>query len=75
MARIQDSKALGRAIRNERKIQKLTQEELAALAGVGVRFLRELEYGKESCRIGLTIQVLKTLGLTVNIQARGELSP
>lgn len=63
--------ALGNLIRAERKRQKLTQEELAALAGVGIRFVRELEKGKESCQIGLAFAVLGTLGLSVNISGRG----
>ena len=40
MQPITDSKNLGLLIRNERKAQKLTQEQLAGLTGVGVRFVR-----------------------------------
>lgn len=72
MRTIQNNKTLGELIRKERKSQKLTQEELAALAGVGVRFIRELEHGKESCRIGLAIQVMQTLGLSIAVYGRGE---
>lgn len=72
MQTIQNNKILGELIRKERKSQKLTQEELAALAGVGVRFIRELEHGKESCRIGLAIQVMQTLGLSISVYGRGE---
>ncbi|MDP2119528.1 MAG: helix-turn-helix domain-containing protein [Hoeflea sp.] len=71
MATVSDSLALGHLIRTERKRQQLTQEQLAAVAGVGVRFVRELEAGKESCRLGLALGVLQTLGLTVSIAARG----
>ena len=71
MATISDSLALGQLIRSERKRQQLTQEQLAAVAGVGVRFVRELESGKESCRLGLALAVLQTLGLTVSVAARG----
>ena len=39
---------LGKMIRKTRKGQNLTLEEAAAICGVGVRFLRELEVGKES---------------------------
>ena len=34
-------------VRDTRKRQNLTQEQLAATAGVGVRFIRELEHGKD----------------------------
>lgn len=71
MATIFDSAALGQLIRAERKRQQLTQEQLAGVAGVGVRFVRELESGKESCRVGLTLTVLQTLGLTVSVTSRG----
>ncbi|MDP3524057.1 MAG: helix-turn-helix domain-containing protein [Hoeflea sp.] len=71
MATVSDSLALGHLIRTERKRQQLTQEQLAAVAGVGVRFVRELEAGKESCRLGLALGVLQTLGFTVSITARG----
>jgi y4mF family transcriptional regulator len=71
MAIVSDSLALGQLIRTERKRQQLTQEQLAAVAGVGVRFVRELESGKESCRLGLALAVLQTLGLTVSVAARG----
>ncbi len=74
MQAIRDNKTLGDLIRKERKSQKLTQEELAALAGVGVRFIRELEHGKESCRIGLALQVMQTLGLSIAVYGRGERS-
>ena len=63
---------LGETIRQERKRQKVTQAELAALAGVGVRFVRELENGKQSCQLGLTFAVLETLGITLSATARNQ---
>lgn len=74
MAMVSDSVALGQLIRAERKRQQLTQEQLAGVAGVGVRFVRELEGGKESCRVGLALTVLDTLGLSVSITSRGASS-
>jgi len=67
---IVDSRTLGALIRSERKQQKVTQVELAALAGVGVRFLRELEGGKDSCQVGLALSVATTLGITVSASTR-----
>ena len=72
MNSVSDHRALGKLIRAERKSQKLTQEQLAALSGVGVRFVRELENGKESCRIGLAFTVMQTLGLSVHVTGRGS---
>lgn len=75
MHTIIDSKSLGVLIRNERKAQKLTQEQLAGLTGVGVRFVRELEAGKESCQIGRALQVAASLGLTVSVGSHRESAP
>lgn len=72
MQTILDTKSFGLLIRTERKAQRLTQEQLAGLTGVGVRFVRELEAGKESCQIGLALQVAASLGLTVSIGSRRE---
>ena len=72
MQAIIDSKSFGLLIRAERKAQKLTQEQLAALTGVGVRFVRELEAGKDSCQIGRALQVAATLGLRVSVGSRRE---
>ena len=43
----------GPSIRQERKAQKLTQEQLAGLTGVGVRFVRELEAERRVARSAL----------------------
>ena len=42
---------LGKEIKKLRKNARLTQVECAAKAGVGLRFLRELEQGKPTVRL------------------------
>jgi y4mF family transcriptional regulator len=69
---IKDSRSLGAIIREERKAQRLTQEQLAGLTGVGVRFVRELEAGKESCQMGRALQVVAALGLSLSAGRRGD---
>lgn len=54
-------------IRAKRKQLKLTQPELAEKAGVGLRFLRELENGKASVRMDKVNQVLALFGATVGV--------
>lgn len=49
-----------------RKKNKLTQEELALKAGVGLRFVRDLEQGKESLRLDKVNQVLSLFGYSVS---------
>jgi y4mF family transcriptional regulator len=49
-------------LKEKRKQAKLTQPELAEKAGVGLRFIRELEQGKTSLRMDKVNQVLKLFG-------------
>lgn len=49
-------------VKGKRKSVKLTQPEMAAKAGVGLRFLRELEQGKLSLRLDKVNQVLQLFG-------------
>ena len=49
-------------IQRRRKEQRLTQRQLAELAGVGLRFVRDLEQGKERLRIDKVNEVLKLFG-------------
>jgi y4mF family transcriptional regulator len=51
----------------ERKSLKLSQEELAFKAGVGLRFLRELERGKTTLRLDKVNRVLELFGKQVGI--------
>ncbi len=61
---------IGNLIRQTRKNQGLTQEQLAATTGVGVRFIRELEQGKKSCHIGKVFTVLSMLGIDVHLNGQ-----
>ena len=49
-------------VKAKRKAMKLTQPELADRAGVGLRFIRELEQGKPSLRLDKVNQVLALFG-------------
>jgi y4mF family transcriptional regulator len=49
-------------VKQRRKLLGLTQKELAEKAGVGLRFVRDLEQGKESLRLDKVNQVLKLFG-------------
>jgi y4mF family transcriptional regulator len=52
-------------IKEKRKSTALTQPELAEKAGVGLRFIRELEQGKETLRVDKINQVLHLFGYQV----------
>lgn len=58
-------KELGKAIRDARNAMGLRQAEAALLSGVGIRFLSDLENGKETARLGPTLKVINGLGLTL----------
>ena len=52
-------------VKEKRNSAKLTQLELAEKAGVGLRFVRELEQGKETLRLDKVNQVLQLFGYQV----------
>lgn len=59
------SRELGQRIRALRATYGLTQEELALLAGVSVRFVGDLERGKSTVRLSGVLAVCYVLGLTL----------
>lgn len=52
-------------VKLKRKENKLTQVELAERSGVGLRFLRELEQGKETLKLDKVNQVLQMFSSTL----------
>jgi y4mF family transcriptional regulator len=58
---------LGKIVREARREAGLTQGQLAGAAGVGNRFLIELEAGKPTAQLGKTLAVLAVLGCRVAI--------
>jgi y4mF family transcriptional regulator len=69
------ARSIGQAIRRKRVAASLTQRELAAACGVGERFIVELENGKESCRLGLTLRVAEAVGLAIHVDEPSEEGP
>ncbi len=57
-------------VRRERKRQKATQVELSQMANVGVRFLRDVEDGKESVHFDKLMRILAILGIAVEVTPR-----
>jgi y4mF family transcriptional regulator len=52
-------------VKEKRNAARLTQPELAEKAGVGLRFVRDLEQGKETMRLDKVNQVLQLFGYQV----------
>ena len=58
---------IGKLIRETRKKLGLTQKVLALTSGTGMRFIIELEKGKETCEVGKALTVLNTLGIKMTL--------
>lgn len=58
---------IGDLVKTARKAAGLRQDELAGAAGVGLRFIVDLEAGKPTAQIGKVLQVLAALGCTIDI--------
>ncbi len=54
---------IGKYIKTERKKAGLTQEEFAMRSGLGLRFVRELEQGKQTMRLDKINQALAMFGM------------
>ena len=64
------TKDLANIIKKRRKEQKLTQSQLAGLSNVGVRFIVDLEAGKETCQVGKVLYILEMLGIKLDIDGK-----
>ena len=62
MTAIRSPQQLGDALRAARKQLRLTQPQLALAAGVGVRFIVDLEAGKPTLRLENVLRVIDALG-------------
>jgi y4mF family transcriptional regulator len=58
---------IGQLIRQTRKSLGVTQKDLALTSGTGLRFVIDLEKGKETCEIGKALTVLQTLGVKLSL--------
>lgn len=67
MTSIRSTQQLGHALRATRKQLGLTQPQLALAAGVGVRFIVDLEAGKPTLRLANVLRVIDALGGEVQL--------
>lgn len=70
--RITNVRLIGDIVRLKRHDNGWTQAQLANRAGVGRRFVSELEGGKSSVQFGLVLQVLDSLGLPLDVPNSAE---
>ena len=69
---LRTTKELGALVREKRKAQGISQEQLAGVANTGVRFVSDLENGKPTVQLDKTIKVLEALGLGLYTGYRWE---
>jgi y4mF family transcriptional regulator len=67
MTSIRSPQQLGDVLRAARKQLRLTQPQLALAAGVGVRFIVELEAGKPTLRLENILRVIDALGGEIHL--------
>lgn len=67
MKTIEDARALGEVIRQQRRRLKVTQKDLAMVSGSGLRFIVDLEKGKPTCQLGKALEIVRVLGLKLEI--------
>lgn len=72
LSQILDVADLGAVIRGYRKSLGMTQVVAAREAGVGPRFLGELENGKETVQFGTVLQVMESLGMGFYVELPEE---
>lgn len=58
---------LSKAVKALRKQYNLTQTDLSEKSGVGLRFVRELEQGKQTLRLDKVNQILNLFGCEVGV--------
>jgi y4mF family transcriptional regulator len=58
----------GCAVRRARKARALRLEDVALTAGVGIRFVSELERGKATARLAETLRVAEALGVSLVLE-------
>ncbi len=68
----QTPEKIGQYVKRIRKVQGITQRDLALTSGTGLRFIIDLEKGKPTCHIGKALTVLQTLGITIELDQPTE---
>ena len=64
------AESIGESIQVRRKALGMKQADLALVSGTGVRFISDLENGKETCQLGKTLRVLESLGLQITVKPK-----
>ena len=67
-----NNEEFGQRMRQRRKEIGLNQSQLAMASGTGVRFISDLENGKETCQLGKILKVAANLGFELELKLKGK---
>ena len=62
-----NAKEIGKAIQLRRKSRKISQEDLAEIAGIGQRTLRDIEKGSANPELATLLNICNVLGMKLSI--------
>ena len=62
------STEIGQAVKKARKTLKLRQRDVAFASGTGIRFIVDLEKGKETCQLGKVLHICHMLGISIDLK-------
>ena len=65
--RIRLVKYMGKALKDIRKKKKMTQGDLADITGVSVKFISDVERGKETIQMDKAFDLARALGLLIYV--------
>ena len=65
--RVRLVKYLGKAIQDTRKKKKMKQSDLADITGTSVKFISDIERGKETIQMDKAFVLLRALGLKLYV--------
>jgi len=68
---VKDTFEIGRILRQKRKSQGLTLEQVAQHCGLSIRFISEVERGKPTAEIGKVLYLLGAVGVDLFVNTRG----
>ena len=66
--------ALGKRIRHHRKLQKMTQEDLAIAANVSTSYIGHIERGLKRCSLETLVSIANTLEVSIDMLLQDSLN-
>ena len=72
MVNVESMADIAKCVRELRRSQGVSQTVLAQLSNVGLRFLCEVEHGKQSVQFDKLLSVLSSLGIALKLELPPE---